>query len=263
MGEYSLFLLGKQGWIPGPAESEENFFRRVGVARHSSLPQKEALQRIAETFHARPEWVDVCVSSRGLCFWEGAATWIGEEAGGTRCCRIQIKDSFLSRLYSREEVIAHEMVHAMRVCFEERRFEEILAYQTSRNPLRRYCGPLFAGSKETFLFLLSFFVPWIVWWIEMCLDVEAGSGLLFFVPLMVLCWGILRLVRSQRLFAAALRQLGKAVCRKGEALAAVLGLTDAEIALFARGTPEEIRSFAEQQKEKSIRWKQLYLRYFR
>lgn len=256
-------FLNQRGLIPGPHESESQFLRRVECCPSSScLTTVAALYRVREIFHCRPDWVEVSVHSKGLHFWEGAATWIEEDPGGVRRCHIVVKNSFLSRLYPKEEIIAHEMVHAIRIMFDESRFEEILAYRTSRNAFRRYWGPVCGGSKETAVFLTSLIVWWCSWMAEIFLDIEAGSRFFVFLPCMVLAWGIIRLIRSQRLFTTALELLEKAVGKPGKAVAVALGLTDAEIALFARMSSEEIRAFAGRQKEQSIRWKQLYRAYF-
>jgi hypothetical protein len=259
----NLLKLSNRGLIPGPNESEQVFLLRADSSPSAChLPYPDALQRVSEIFFMAPDWVEVFVQSKGLYPWEGAAAWIEQREDGVRCTRIQIKDSFLSRLYPKEEVIAHEMVHAMRVMFDEKRFEEILAYRTSQNSFRRYCGPFFAGSKETIAFLISFVVPWLAWMGELTFEIELLASNLFFMPAVVLAWGIFRLARSQDVFSSALKNLKKTIADRNKALAALLGLTDSEIELFAKSSAEEIRSYASAQKDKSVRWRQLYSTYF-
>jgi hypothetical protein len=78
----------------------------------------------------------------------------------------------------------------------------------------------------------------------------------------VLGLGLVRLVRSQRIFSRALEQLEKTVKESGHSLAVALRLTDSEIEHFAKCSPSEILSFAVKEKEKSLRWRQLYGAFF-
>jgi hypothetical protein len=256
--EDQLQSWGLRGIFPGPSESSEAFLLRAD----SLIPKLNAdhypsLSLLKQTFNTSPDWIEVVTDSKGLSFWEGAATWIEETADGKRSCRIQLKDSFLSRLYPKEEVIAHEMVHAMRLMFDEGRFEEILAYQTSKNRFRRYFGPLFTNPTESKLFLLALLTSWILYWAEIFFDFNLGGSFILLLPLLALGWGVFRLIRSQRIFSAALRHLAIAA-----PLAIALRLTDTELELFAKSTPEEIRAFAHSQKEQSLRWCQIYESFF-
>ena len=54
-------------------------------------------------------------------------------------------------LYSRAEILAHELVHAYRVPYGETWFEEYLAWQTSSSRFHRYFGSCFR-SPFTLLF---------------------------------------------------------------------------------------------------------------
>jgi hypothetical protein len=62
------------------------------------------------------------------------------------------------------------------------------------------------------------------------------------------------------MFSLALKRLEEAAT--GKSLAIALRLTDGEIEQFAKSTVEEIRAFATREKEKSLRWEQLFSSYF-
>jgi hypothetical protein len=244
--EDELQGLALRGIFPGPSESSGDFFARAHLLmpqdNQGNLPAMKILNKI---FHASPDWVQGTIGSKGLPFWEGAATWIEENAEGMRLCRIQLRETFLTRLYPKDELIAHEMVHAMRVMFDEKRFEEILAYQTSKNRFRRYFGPLFSNPLEVSFFLALWLISWGVYLAEMLFDVYLGGDLILCLPLLALGWGVIRLVRSQRLFSAALRNLGIALGNRVQPQAVAIRLTDAEIEQFAASTPQEICAFVE------------------
>ena len=50
--------------------------------------------------------------------------------------------------YSRDEVIAHELVHHQRRALDSIKYEEIIAYQTSDRRFRRYWGGIFRCPRE-------------------------------------------------------------------------------------------------------------------
>lgn len=256
-----LLHLNARGIFPGPAESRDHFFRRADS--HPLLfPHSLALQLTNKLFDAVPDWVEVRVDSKRLYPWEGAATWIEEREDGSRTSAIQLKSSASSSFYLPEEVLAHELVHAMRVGFEESRFEEILAYQTSQNRFRRYWGPLFTRPAEVKGLIFLILATWLALWMELAFDVEWGGRFFVWAPLCSLGWGFYRLVRSQRVFSRALKNIEIAIRKSGKSLAVALRLSDAEIAQFATCSPEEITMFAKKEKETSLRWSQLFACYF-
>ncbi len=207
------------------------------------MPEQSSIQlaakRVRELFGLSPDWVEITRGRKGLMPWEGAATWIEEGPKGC-ICSIQINTSWASRLYPQEELIAHEMVHALRCTLDENRFEEILAYRTSRNRFRRYFGPLFSHPGESKTFMLLLLGSWVLTSLELLFDLPLGGSLIFLLPLTSLVWSLCRLIRSQFLFSSALRNIEGLFPGKG--LEVALGLTDAEIELFARSSLDEIRT---------------------
>jgi hypothetical protein len=258
--EDNLISLNSRGIFPGPSEQEEEFFKRANTAAAKKGIVQKNLKLTQEIFEACPDWVKIHFAQKGLLPWEGAATWIEKNPEGIREASVQIKTSFVARLYPQEEMIAHEMVHAMRLAFEERRFEEILAFRTSKNRFRRYFGPLFTQPGETKGFVMSMLAVWLFNGAEWIFDFSLGAKYLLWFPLMILGWGCLRLARSQKIFSLALNHLEKAV--KAPKLAIALRLSDREIELFAKSSPEEILAFVSKEKEKSLRWRQLFSAYF-
>lgn len=243
-----LIRLNRRGIFFGPGESEKDFLLRAQNSSCISSP----LPQVEQQFGSAPDWIEVRTGSKGLSLWEGAATWIEESEAGSRCW-IQIKDSFLTRFYPQEEVLAHETVHAMRFLFDESRFEEILAYQTSKNRFRRYFGPLFTNPIDSKALLLVMATSWLIFWFNLL-----GEGILF-APLLLIACAVFRLWRSQNIFSAALCNLKKATGQ--EPLPIALRLTDREIERLAQSPPQEILVFAQDEQEKSLRWRQLYLAY--
>jgi len=256
----NLLDLNDRGIFPGPSEQRDQFLKRASAAKE--VTAQENLNVTQEIFSASPDWVNIHFKKKGLLPWEGAATWIEENLEGIRSASIQIKSSFVTRLYPQAEVIAHEMVHAMRLMFEEDRFEEILAFRTSKSRFRRYFGPLFTRPSETKGFVIGMLCIWLSYWIECIFDFSLGAKYLLWSPMLFLGWGIWRLVHSQKVFSLALNHLEKVTKKPGKSLAVALRLTDREIKQFANSSPEEMLIFAEKEREDSLRWAQLFLAYF-
>lgn len=241
-----LLELNARGIFPGPSESEEEFFQR-------SYPQvptsAQALLITARLFDAAPDWVEVKFGSKGLMPWEGAATWIDSKLG---ISTIQVRPKLWG--YPQEEVIAHELVHAMRQKLNATQFEEILAFATTKNRFRRTFGPLFSRPWETTLFVLTIAAGWIgsifdLYWILL-------------LPLIFLAGMLLRLFSSRRQLNACLQNLKRSVRDPDKALAVALRLTDQEIAHFARIDSKQIRDYAHREKVHHLRWQQIAAAYF-
>ncbi len=230
MNSCYILPMKKRGLFLGPKETAEAFSLRVNLLTPRFNPILDSAKEYFHSlFHATPDWIPLVIDKRGLSFSEAAATWIEEEADKPRTCYIQIKHLKTPFLYSQEEILAHEMVHATRLMFDEPRFEEILAYQTSKARWRRYFGPLFRSSKESALFMGLCTLSWI------------GSMLdrfFFLLPGVYLFALLVRLIRSQRLFAQALSHLQKTLKDPKEALGVLLRLSDKEIEKCAKDSSD-------------------------
>jgi len=258
LSDRELISLNRRGLFPGPSEKTGGFLER---AKASPAEAKAIPSSLLSLFDAAPDWVLVRQSKKGLLPWEGAATWIEEKEGKLQIAAIQVNPHLPRFLYAPEEIAAHELVHAMRLGFQEERFEEILAHQTSKNRFRRYLGPLFFKPSEAKGFVSLLLGMPLLSLVEIFFDVSLYSEYFFLLPTGILAWFLSRLQRAQKTFARAREQIGKALTEE-KALAVLLRLTDEEIAQCAKWTPEEIIAFAGREKEKSLRWRQLFLSYF-
>lgn len=266
-----------RGWILGPIEDAKAFASRVEALEHffSNPPEnvdhfltdrdwEGALEKIKVLYDAKPDWIVAHYDNKGLTFFQGAATWIvGQD--GLRIPLIQLRKSFdsgsLLKLYSREEVLSHEMVHAMRMQFDEPKFEEIFAYKTSRRLYRRLLGPLFQKPWEATLFLLLLLIPiatevyavfypehsWVFWL----------SGM----PALFGAWLLGRLVFYQFVLHRALKKLRPILKQPQKAWAVALRLSDREIFRVAFSKMEQFRDWVSEQK--TARWVLLSGKFFK
>lgn len=244
--EGQLLSLNRQGLVPGPNEAPEAFVQRAERVfeerEESTCAAATALT--LELFDFQAHWVKVVYATRSLRPWEAAATWV--KSGEAPIIAVRKKPS---RLYSQGEVLAHEMLHAMRAGFPRSKYEEVLAYFTSKNRWRRSFGPLFHAAWESTLTLI---LCTLAFALEMCFPHHQGLALLLPVSLAGVL--LLRLWHRHAVVAKALRSLSR-VTRWPIPL--LVRLTDEEIEMCAQGV--DIKAYA--QKQDCLRWRMITLAY--
>ena len=245
-----LIELNRRGLIQGPDESDEDFLSKCDRSLDKASSSSPLAQKI---FDIDPNWVEIVYDNKGLRFWEGGCTWIE----GDRIT-LQLKKAFKEKLrhwgYSRDELIAHELVHVARGNFEEPIFEEVLAYQTSSSSFRRFFGPLFRTPTESLVFVAALALFLGMSFFELF---EITS---FAVLVSLMSYGIGRLLWTQRIFKRTRTQLSKLVGDK-RALAVMLRLTDREIIKFSKMSLDEIVSYAKKMGKIKMRWQQIVSAY--
>ncbi|MCB1136315.1 MAG: hypothetical protein KDK78_08615 [Chlamydiia bacterium] len=168
-----LRLLSFLGLIAGPGEDLTSFCQRCTLSlcasEHSPPIAEEhgwdqltlsemdpALQRTEDIFGIRPSWVPVYVAEHGLARHMLACTWIDQDVPYVQLAHRFSKERWLG--YDRAHVLAHELIHAARVAFDESS-EELYAYQAETRGWRRLLGPWLLHDRAARLFLLSLCVP--------------------------------------------------------------------------------------------------------
>ena len=195
------------------------------------------------------DWVELSYSNQGLSFFEGGCSYIESTA-----VKIQLRKGFeksktLLWIYNREEILAHEAVHAMRCAFSEPKFEEILAYQTSKSPFRRYFGPIFRNPKESMIFLVPALLSTFTFlWFPVQI-ILLGSAI------KLLGFGILRLAYYQRLFSRTKKKIVSLLRNPNDLLNVLLRLSDKEIIEFSRLSSSDIINYLRSKNE--LRCKQI------
>ncbi len=224
-----------KGWIVGPDETEASFMERARSTRAACPLQWQGITM---------ESMEIEYSNQGLWPWEGACCWVDPSS-----VRVQLRTAFKRRSqwlgYSREELLIHEAIHALRARFTEPRFEEHLAYQTSSSPFRKRWGPIFRSSKESGFFILICLVSGL-WW--------QWTWPLF--------WGVIlylsiRLRTEQRILKKTKKKLQQ-LSDLSDLL--LIALTDREILHFSTQSLTEIRHYVAT--ESSPRWQQLRAVFF-
>ena len=161
--DQDLLDLNRKGFIPGPEESEKKFIERVESVKQAffklgerAIPHShwtfpaDLLQQI---FSFSPESLPAFYSNRSLTLWQGAAAWVERD----QIIAIQLRKAFYKgtflKLYDRNELLAHEAVHAARSAFDDSPLEELFAYMSSSRPYRRILGPIIQKPWEVWPFM--------------------------------------------------------------------------------------------------------------
>ncbi len=232
----------KEGWIPGPLETEELFLKRIVISKENS----PLLKNLSDACGMHPSWMKILYSNKGLSPWHGGVT-ITEEKGVTVQLREQFKKRGRFLFYQEEEILAHEAIHAMRSMFSESRFEEVLAYQTSPSSFRKYWGPLFRTPLESLLFMACLFLGSL-----------SMAFSLWLLPLMMIpvSASIGRLIMTQYHFRRCQKKLKEITNSSQKAFAIMLHLTDREIDAISSSSCEEIKAIL-RFPPAEFRWKQI------
>jgi hypothetical protein len=289
-----LLDLNSQGFIPGPAEKDLQFLSRVKESLHFAnnideyidksvelLPFQEedkipflekvvSLQKTKKLFDVVPSWVPAFYNNHELTFWHGGSSWIPEQNDRSPMIFFQLRKSFRHSssylwIYHRDEILSHEATHVGRMAFDEPEFEEILAYQTSSSPIRRWLGPIIRSPDEALVFILIVaFIVLLDYFLLFLqnLPLYATAMWLKLIPCFMIAYGVWRLSRLHKVFEKCLENLGTVLDDKKKATAVIYRLTDKEIYKFADILPQTILQYAHEEKTKSLRWRLLTRAYF-
>ena len=272
ISDLDLITLAKSGFWPGPHETEDLFLQRIARTRYIHTQNQPVFnplmaQSISEITEARFGIsileVPIIFCNKGLSFWEGAALWI-EKSEGYVVPEIQVrirfqKGSYL--FYDTKEVVSHEILHAARIYYNEPRYEEILAYQTARSPLRKYMGPLFETPAQTWVFMSLFFIGLIADVICPLASLLHGISWLLISVLWILFLAF-RLHLRQKTFRKSLLHLQQVLSNPSEALSMMAKLTDIEIEVFAHLNSDEILAFLQCKQGSELRMRMLISMHF-
>lgn len=247
MEDATLLELSEQGFIPGPQETEEAFIARIERMKSAYESQTERLPQahwdwvklhLESRFGFQPTFVTAFYSDAHLTPWQGAAIWLEENGFPLIQLRTALRKGSYLGLYRREEILAHEAVHAARAAFLQSRFEEFFAYMTAENRVRQVLGPIIDR-------------PWEVWPFIICLGSGSlaslgigtweGADLISLLSyLLAFVWlglGLIRLIRGHWLLQKASQQLIQMGCSDSLARTVLFRLTDEEIQKLAKGEP--------------------------
>ena len=284
-----LLAFNTLGFIPGPDENEEIFLNRIASHSKQTRDLQEALKKTPfsledkipeqemervfvfteQLYDIKPSWISAYYSDRGLRFFDGGMTHILQKEDQIFAL-FQVRKAFQKKkrflkIYHQDEILAHEISHMSRMAFDEKKYEEFLAYRSSNSKLRQFLGPLL-GSKWVLILLI----------LSIAISILSDMIVFFFpylfsfyfylmmktLPIIVLIGSLILHIKRNRYFKRCKMALHDFLSSSKKANAVIYRLTDKEIELISSLNHEKIRSFIRDKKNQSLRWKIIYRAYF-
>ena len=234
----------QRGLFIRSGEDEESYLARV-----STMPCTKALcsPKLLELYGFSPDWVEVSYSDRGIHFWEAGCSWIDERVNPP-AIGIQLRNHFathdlLYNLYSKEEVLLHEYVHAARFLLCDSKYDEHFCYYTSYSKgflrtFRALVGPLFQNWYEVAVLLIVLLLPAFA----VALSYEALVPLLFGLQGVVMSLLVGRLIWRWKTWFSCKKRLS---WFSKKPLHLMIRLTDAELEKIASLSKEQLSRWLE------------------
>lgn len=282
MNDNELIYWNQLGLIPGPSESEGDFKKRVdfclGIKKNflkeieipgsavSDDSCAEGLLLAKKLYGVFPQWVPIFFSNYRLSPWHGGAAWIFQlTEDSPLAALLQLRKVFYKKenylgIYNRTELIAHEMAHVGRMAFEEKKYEELLAYKSSACFFSKTFGPLIQSAFESRLIvylLATLFLMDAYFLFQGSMNAYIETQVFKILPFTLILYALFRLKQRNRKLAQVEKKLKGIMGENSSYL--LYRLTDKEIHIFAQLTPDAIEAYIKSQE--SFRWKVLKLSY--
>ena len=219
----------------------------------------EAGDKTARLFGFRADWVPAFFPSRGLGLLWGGCTVITESGFPVFFLRRGFRNKQKWLLYRRDELLAHELCHAVRGCLEDETYEEHFAYMTSASAFRRWSGNCFRREWDAIAFLIP-----VVLLLAVQIVVYTGVLDLPLWPFWIFAFAfpaflIARNIPERRIFFAARGKLERNGFANPDA--ALFRMTAEEIRTIASTPDNRLEAFFQTKSEAELRWQILLQRF--
>jgi len=219
----------------------------------------EAGEKTEKLFGFRADWVPAFFPTRGLGLLWGGCTVITDSGFPVFFLRRGFRDRPKWFIYRRDELLAHELCHAVRGCLEDETYEEHFAYTTSASAFRRWTGNCFRRERDAIIFLLP-----VVLLLAVQVIVYSGILRLPLWPFWIVAFAypaflVARNIPERRTFFAARAKLEHAGFANPDA--ALFRMTAAEIRALARTPDDRVRRFLQDKSDAELRWQILIRRF--
>jgi len=261
-------ILGEAGMIPGPQEEEKDFIKRIHFLkeRAPTLFKERKYEILVCDFHdlgATPKWIPLIYSNQRLLPWQGAVSWTITTPNTPPFPLVQLRKGFRKGHFffnDRDEVLRHETLHAIRLTFNEPRFEEIFAYFHSSKKWKRFLGPLFRKESQVSVFLslvLFSFAAQISVYFFSYSPLFLYVHIICFLPLINLFFYFIALIKDRKILLRAFSTLQLLFPKHKNPFAIALRLKDSEIQMFATKPIKTLLHYIKEQTPSSLRWRQI------
>ena len=242
----------------GSLEAEVGF--KVGtVEPMGAAIIAEAGDKTEKLFGFRADWVPAFFPTRGLGLLWGGCTVITDSGFPVFFLRRGFRNKPKWFIYRRDELLAHELCHAVRGCLEDETYEEHFAYMTSSSAFRRWTGNCFRRERDAIVFLLP-----VVLLLAVQIVVYSGLLRLPLWPFWIIAFAfpaflVARNIPERRTFFAARAKLEHAGFAAPDA--ALFRMTAAEIRALARTPDDRVERFLQDKSDAELRWQILIRRF--
>ena len=242
----------------GALEAEVGF--KVGAVEPMDASiVAEAAEKTESLFGFRADWVPAFFPSRGLGLLWGGCTVITESGFPVFFLRRGFRNKKKWFIYHRDELLAHELCHAVRGCLEDETYEEHFAYMTSGSAFRRWTGNCFRREWDAIAFLIP-----VVLLLAVQVIVYTGVLNLPLWPFWIIAFAfpaflVARNIPERRTFFIARDKL--MYCGFSNPDAALFRMTASEIRELARTPDGQLDEFLQAKSDAELRWQILIHRF--
>jgi len=238
-------------------------YKGMDVRREERIPTK-LLDQVCDVtkkkYKFSVNWVSGFFLSKSLGFlWGGCSISFPVEQFTVFLIRKNFKDAAKWFIYSRDELLSHEICHVARAPIHDNPYEEHFAYAISQSGLRRQIGNCFQSQIDALLFICPVFTLLAVQFYQVFTRTQfslvpfwlfAASGPLYL------------LVKNYFLrfkFFRAVKKLERAGYKNVEAI--LFRCTKSEIFDFAASV--DVKALVEQKFECDLRWRVIRYRFIK
>lgn len=281
----ALAALDAQGFLLKPGEAADAFVGRIRAmhARFRTLDERmtadgscevfpgiviqesaripdeimdEASQETESRYGFAIRWAPGYFPSGGLGFlWGGCALSDDEpDCVPVFLIRGSFRESKRFFIYSRDELLSHELCHTARAPLSDRIFEEHFAYAGSHSALRRYMGNCFQSDYDALFFLLPILLLLGIQIAVYAFDWHQIPAYPFWI--FALAWPAYLLIRNalqRKTYFRAERTLRE--CGFARPAAVLFRCTSDEIARFARLSASDLKQTLDELAQTDLRMK--------
>lgn len=286
----ALAELDTQGLLLGDNEDQDTFFNRADelVKSLDEIDQKvesptgfeieknmtlyannrieksliiASQERLKTTYGVELDWVPCFYPERDLgLLWAGCTLGFEELPYPIILLkRAFAKNEKYLKIYTRSELITHELAHAARMGLHSIRFEELLAYKLSTSTLRRAIGNCFQTLTDALLFFVPMLALCAIQFLTVIFKIEIPHFYWLIAMGLTCCAPAYLLLRNEyekHLFSKAILNLKKIKIQAPQAV--LFRCTDQEIIQLAK--TENMEAFLKE-RESNLRWKVIIKRW--
>lgn len=280
-----LIILDSNGLILGPEENLNEYKTRLSTIKHeaeslyteinneqqdgmlSSVKLKpsdiieeaefQKVETITEQYSFSVKWAPGFYSKKSVGFLAGAATLISETGLPVFILSSKFKHKTKWLLYTKEELLAHELSHVARTPLNDKPYEEFFAYKLSKSRFRKYLGSFFHSPVDPVIMLLPFLILLAVTLINFSFNTGMDEVYFWISAFIYPAFLFIRNSYYKHYYKKACNALEK-ITETNNIDSILFRCTAKEIKTFSRYSKtaaENIRSLVDSFSENNIRWK--------